>query len=246
MNPNRTTTGEKPAVDEGSESPQSDDQRHDPSELSALSPLPNQSPGVGEGTVPTFLAVIFVILPLWAIWYFLTHLAPFLAIQPPQFARDAPPLVQSYRRAEVPRDNATDIALARGAAIYFSRCALCHGADGQGNTSSTLYATARPLLDDPVVQAVSLAQLEEIIADGFPGDMPAWRNELDNAEIAAVAQYVKQVLGSGSSAAAAGPVGPTGVPQVSAALPSASSSATPGSASGGGVRSTPAALGGGG
>jgi mono/diheme cytochrome c family protein len=160
-----------------------------------LRPLPGQEPAVGEGTVPTFLALLFATLPLWAIWYFLTHLAPLLAIEPPGFAARAPEEVRTYRAAAAPPGDPHLATLARGAAVYAERCALCHGPDGAGPPPGQPYTPAKALRGDPLVRALSLPQLEELIAGGFPGAMPAWGEELGTDQLQAVAAYVQEVLG---------------------------------------------------
>lgn len=188
-----------------------------------MEPLPNQTPEVGEGTVPIFLALLFAILPLWAIWYFLTHLAPLLAIEPPGMARQAPGEVRSYRAAEAVPTDPHQAQLARGAAVYVERCALCHGPDGAGQPAGQPYLPAKALRGDPLVRALSLPQLVELIDGGFPGAMPAWKDELGQDQILAVATYVQQVLG----AAPAPPAVPTPSAATNAADTTVNSSGQP-------------------
>lgn len=189
-----------------------------PAEHDHVEPLPNQTPAVGEGTVPVFLTLLFAILPLWAIWYFLTHLAPLLSIEPQTLTRNAPAEVRAYRAAQAVPADAHVAQLARGAAVYVERCALCHGPDGEGQPAGQPYLQAKALRGDPLVQALSLPQLVELIDGGFPGAMPAWRDELGQDQILAVATFVQQVL-------AAAPA-PVAVPTPSAAANAADTTVT--------------------
>ncbi len=198
----------------------------------SLRPLPDQVPAIGEGTVPVFLTLLFAILPLWAIWYFLTHLAPLLAIEPPSMRRDAPQEVRAYRAAEATPSDARLAQLARGGAIYAERCALCHGPDGGGQPAGQPYLQAKALRGDPLLHALTLPQLVDLIDGGFPGAMPAWRDELGRQQIVDVATYVQQVLGSEP------PPSPT--PAVSSTASPAPASGTTPSATGAGAPSGPA------
>lgn len=86
----------------------------------------------------------------------------------------------------------------QGDRLYQSACASCHGVDGAGSTGLT-----RPSLHR--VEGVAAAQgatLVQVIAHGVDravGDdhalMPPFRNDLDDAQIASLANYVRSDLG---------------------------------------------------
>jgi cytochrome c6 len=74
---------------------------------------------------------------------------------------------------------------ADGAAIYKGKCAMCHGANGEGKPAmktSDLGAAA--------TQSKTDAQLTEITAKGA-GKMPAYEGKLSKEEIDAVVKFVR-------------------------------------------------------
>lgn len=103
-----------------------------------------------------------------------------------------------------------------GAQIFATKCATCHGATGIGTTGKP------PLKGNPVVTASDPKAMIAIIVNGrsgpltvngktYNGKMPTWSGQLSNADIAAVATYVRSAWGNGASGvteqqvAAAGP-----------------------------------------
>lgn len=81
-----------------------------------------------------------------------------------------------------------------GAAIYKSKCAMCHGPDGKGQTKVGKSLKVRDL-SSPEVQKLSNAQLQKIICEG-KGKMPAYKSKLDQPSIDAVIGIIRQ-FGSG-------------------------------------------------
>ena len=82
----------------------------------------------------------------------------------------------------------------RGAQIFASTCAGCHGFDGKGTQRAPNIAT------NPVVQNLSQKELTEILLNGVPGTgMPSFRS-LGAGSIRAVAEYVHSIEGKGDSA----------------------------------------------
>jgi mono/diheme cytochrome c family protein len=84
-----------------------------------------------------------------------------------------------------------------GQGVYTQRCQSCHQADGMG------LAGVFPPLRGSELETGAPEQPIRIILDGlqgpvtvggktFNGVMPTWRNQLSNAEIAAVTTYVRQ------------------------------------------------------
>jgi putative heme-binding domain-containing protein len=81
----------------------------------------------------------------------------------------------------------------RGAQIFASTCASCHGFDGKGTQRAPNIAT------NPVVQKLSQKQLTEILVTGVPGTgMPSFRS-LGAGSIRAVAEYVRSIEDKGGS-----------------------------------------------
>jgi mono/diheme cytochrome c family protein len=80
-----------------------------------------------------------------------------------------------------------------GAQVFGKNCAQCHGAEGKG-----VGAKQTPDFTSPAIQAsLSGAAVIKIVRVGKPGtEMPAWRGKLSEAEINAVAAYVKSLGGS--------------------------------------------------
>jgi cytochrome c6 len=78
---------------------------------------------------------------------------------------------------------------ADGAALYKSKCASCHGADGKGQTG---YGKAQKLRDlgSAEVQSQSDAQLEETTAKG-KGKMPGYEKSLGADGVKAVVAFIR-------------------------------------------------------
>jgi mono/diheme cytochrome c family protein len=81
------------------------------------------------------------------------------------------------------------LAAADGAAIYKAKCAMCHGADGSGNTTMGKSMKLRDLRS-PEVQKQSDAELTKVTADG-KGKMPAYKGKLTDAEISALVAHMR-------------------------------------------------------
>jgi cytochrome c6 len=80
-------------------------------------------------------------------------------------------------------------ARADAAATYGAKCAVCHGKDGKG-TPSGLKLGAKDLS----LTKLSAADIEKLIAEGKPPKMTAFRGKISDAEIKALAAYVKAGL----------------------------------------------------
>ena len=97
--------------------------------------------------------------------------------------------------------------LARGEALYDQQCAACHGDQGQGAVG------AYPALagNRSVVMPSHVNAVQAILAGGFspatagnrrPYGMPPFRTLLNDADIAAVASFVRQSWGNRAGAVA--------------------------------------------
>jgi cytochrome c6 len=78
-----------------------------------------------------------------------------------------------------------------GADIFKSKCAMCHGADGKGNTSMGKAMKVRDLGSDDV-QKQSDADLMNTIANG-KGNMPKYDGKLTPDQIKDVVKYIRSL-----------------------------------------------------
>jgi cbb3-type cytochrome c oxidase subunit III len=103
-----------------------------------------------------------------------------------------------------------------GAQIFSARCAACHQTRGQGTASiPALEANVDVTSSDPKAMIATLVNGRSgpltVKGKSFNGKMPAWSGQLSNADIAAVATYIRSAWGNTASGvteqqvAAAGP-----------------------------------------
>jgi mono/diheme cytochrome c family protein len=78
-----------------------------------------------------------------------------------------------------------------GKAIFKAKCAMCHGADGKGQTSMGKSMKIRDLAS-PEVQKLTDAELTAITTNG-KGKMPAYKGKLTDAEIKAVIVAIRDL-----------------------------------------------------
>ena len=76
-----------------------------------------------------------------------------------------------------------------GKAIFTSKCALCHGPDGRGNTSIGKSLKIADL-HSADVQKLSDADLETVITNG-KNKMPPFKGKLTDAQILQVISYIR-------------------------------------------------------
>lgn len=74
-------------------------------------------------------------------------------------------------------------------ALYKSKCAMCHGPDGRGDTTMGKKLAIRSLASAEV-QKQSDTDLQRVITDG-KGKMPAYGTKLDAAKIKALVAHVR-------------------------------------------------------
>jgi mono/diheme cytochrome c family protein len=82
-------------------------------------------------------------------------------------------------------------AKADGESIYKAKCAVCHGADGSGNTGMGKAMKLRDLRSDDV-QKQTDAQLTDVTANG-KGKMPAYKGKLTDDEIKQVVGFIRDL-----------------------------------------------------
>jgi mono/diheme cytochrome c family protein len=105
---------------------------------------------------------------------------------------ETPPPVET----STPDTSATAVAggdeVAAGKAIYIARCALCHGNEGKGDGPAAAGLNPKPRnhTDGTYMKTLSDEALLQVIHTG-KGAMPAWGSILSEAEISAVAKYVR-------------------------------------------------------
>jgi cytochrome c6 len=74
-------------------------------------------------------------------------------------------------------------------AIFKAKCAMCHGADGKGQTAMGKNLHLKDLGSDDV-QKQKNEELEKIITDG-KGKMAAYKGKLTEAEIDALVAFIR-------------------------------------------------------
>ena len=77
------------------------------------------------------------------------------------------------------------------ASIYSAKCAMCHAADGSGNTPAGKATKARDFAS-PEVQSQTDAQLSEIITNG-KDKMPAYKGKLTADQIKGLTAYIREL-----------------------------------------------------
>ena len=73
------------------------------------------------------------------------------------------------------------------AATFATKCAACHGKDGKGDTPMGKKMGVKDLTQTKL----SAGDLEKVIADGKPPKMASFRGKLADAEIKAMAAWIK-------------------------------------------------------
>jgi len=76
-----------------------------------------------------------------------------------------------------------------GAALYKAKCAMCHGADGSGQTPVGKSMKVRDLRS-PEVQKKTDIELTKVISGG-KGKMPAFGQKLTTAEIQSIIAQIR-------------------------------------------------------
>jgi cytochrome c6 len=77
------------------------------------------------------------------------------------------------------------------ASTYKAKCAMCHGADGSGNTPAGKAMKARDFAS-PEVQSETDAQLTDIVSNG-KNKMPAYKGKLTDDQIQGLIAYIRDL-----------------------------------------------------
>jgi cbb3-type cytochrome c oxidase subunit III len=109
-----------------------------------------------------------------------------------------------------------------GAQIFVAKCATCHQARGQGTSSiPPLAGNPDVAASDPkgMIATIVNGRSGELTVNGktYSGKMPTWSGQLSNADIAAVATYIRSAWGNKASGVTEQQVAAAG-PGVSAAV----------------------------
>ena len=104
----------------------------------------------------------------------------------------------------ISKQDAASAASARGAQIFADNCAVCHGANGEGNRS-----VGAPRLSDKIwLYGGDRASLVNTVTNAHAGVMPAWTGRLDPVTIKMLAVYVHSLGGGETAPAPATPAAP--------------------------------------
>jgi cytochrome c6 len=77
------------------------------------------------------------------------------------------------------------------AATYKAKCAMCHGADGAGQTPMGKNMKLRDLRS-PEVQKLTDKELTALVTDG-KGKMPAYKSKLGAGDITALVELIRKM-----------------------------------------------------
>ena len=96
------------------------------------------------------------------------------------------------------RRPANAAAVARAAPVFQANCAICHGAQGQGNHAfGAPNLTDTNLTDSNWLYGADRGAIHDQIWNGHGGVMPAWGRRFDAATIKALAVYIHVKSGGG-------------------------------------------------
>lgn len=151
-------------------------------------------PEEGRERVPWWVWAIFALAIFWAGIYLGRYGGTFDTATHVALARVSSEVVEeiSESAAELTAD-----PIAAGRSIYLSRCQLCHQPDGSGMPGVfPPIIGAEQVVGDPgplvLIILHGLAGPVTVQGQVYSGMMPGWGNVMSDAEVAAVASYVRQ------------------------------------------------------
>jgi mono/diheme cytochrome c family protein len=80
---------------------------------------------------------------------------------------------------------------AAGKSLFVSKCSICHGPDGKGNTSMGKSLKIADL-HSATVQKMSDAEIKDLILNG-KNKMPAFKGKLTDAQMDEVLAYIREL-----------------------------------------------------
>lgn len=86
----------------------------------------------------------------------------------------------------------TPARAADAASLFKTKCALCHAANGSGDTAMGKSLGAKDLRS-AAVQKKTDAQLDKDITDGIPPKMPAYKSTLTSVQIKDLVVYIRDL-----------------------------------------------------
>lgn len=150
----------------------------------------NLDPHEGRAPIPTYVLVLVAMLVAWGAWY--------IAVAP----IDQPAALGDIRTtADLRGKPAGAGGAVDGAAVYQSRCVACHQATGQGlpgvfpPLAGSEWVTGK---EDRLAEIVLRGVTGKLTVKGiaYNGAMPAFADQLGDAEIAAVLTHVRSQWGN--------------------------------------------------
>ncbi|EKZ95475.1 cytochrome c [Cupriavidus metallidurans] len=157
----------------------------------------HEDPHENQAPIPRYVLAMVAVLVAWGAWYIAT--API---------NQAPELGDRRTLADLRGNSKGAGAKVDGAAIFQSRCVACHQANGQG-----LPGVFPPLAgsewangnESRVARIVLRGVTGKLTVKGavYNGAMPAFADQLTDAEIAAVLTHVRAQWGNSASAISA-------------------------------------------
>ncbi len=83
----------------------------------------------------------------------------------------------------------TDAEMKQGSAIFFDRCAGCHGSSRKGATGPSLLPDGNG--KDPSMKGLGVVGIRAFIENGTPGGMPEWKGILTESEIELMTRFLQ-------------------------------------------------------
>lgn len=87
---------------------------------------------------------------------------------------------------------AFSVAADTGADLFATKCAMCHGKDGSGNTTMGKNLKIRDL-GSADVQKMSDKDLKDIVTKGKPPKMPSYGGKLNDAQINDLVKFIRSL-----------------------------------------------------
>lgn len=159
-------------------------------------------PVEGRERVPWFLLAVIPVALFWGGWYLGSYGGEFGTGSHLAFATRQPGIA-----AAAADQSAAAVAnpIAAGEAVYVKNCQVCHQGQGQGMAGAfppvvgSEWVTGSPVTVVRILMHGLQGPLE-VAGATYNGAMPAWEGVLKDAEIAAVATYIRQMEGNDASA----------------------------------------------
>lgn len=92
-------------------------------------------------------------------------------------------------------------SVGNGATVYSTNCSSCHQANGKGQPGVFPPLAGNPVVTGPADKVISIVKnglSGKISVNGttYNGQMPAWKGNLSNADIAHVITYIRSSWGN--------------------------------------------------